>query len=102
MVEEFSPRRVSDLATNQNFQDLRKLPIEINRGKILNNVIVNAITLDTNVSAISHTLNRRPQGWVIIRKDANADVWEPTPSASPSKLINLQASSTVTLDILFF
>ena len=102
MVNQFSPRLTKDISSNQNFKDIETLVIQIIRGKLLQNVFVEGVQLGTSVSTVSHTLNRRPQGWFIVRKDANADVWEPRESASPTKVINLQASSPVNVDIIFF
>lgn len=102
MVDQFSPRLTSDLASNQNFQALKNMATQIIRGKLLQNVFIENIELGTGVTAVSHTLDKRPQGWFIVRKNANADVWEPSESVSPTKVINLQASSPVTVDIIFF
>ncbi len=102
MVNQFSPRLTKNVTSDQNFKDLETLSVQIIRGRLLQNVLVEGVQLDTTVSTVSHTLDRRPQGWFIIRKNANADVWEPSDSASPTKVINLQASSPVTVDIIFF
>ena len=102
MVDPFSPRLTNDQPTNQNFQDIRNLATQIIRGALLQNVFIENVTLGPQVSSVSHTLNRRPHGWFIVRKNAEADVWEPRDSASPSKVIDLQASAEVTVDIIFF
>jgi hypothetical protein len=52
---------------------------------------------------INHGLDRNIQGWVVVNKNANADVWESsTVNNFPSKQIILKASATVTVKLYFF
>jgi len=58
--------------------------------------------LGTSPVEVSHGLNRNIEGWIIIRKNAEADVWESSASATPEKTLPLQASAAVTVTIYFF
>ena len=64
----------------------------------------NIVTVDlvTAPKDISHGLNRNIQGWFIIRQNAQAAVWEPSVSTTPSKTVVLEASAAVTVTIYFF
>lgn len=81
----------------QSFQQFEKLPQ-------LDSVIVSDVTLASGIdNQVEHKLNRPIQGWQIIRKDANADVWESsTVNTAPSSVIILRASATVKISIIFF
>jgi hypothetical protein len=80
-----------------SFQQFEKLPQ-------LDSVIVSDVTLASGIdNQVEHKLNRPIQGWQIIRKDANADVWESsTVNTAPSSVIILRASATVKISIIFF
>jgi hypothetical protein len=60
------------------------------------------VVLGTSPVEVSHGLNRNIEGWIIIRKNAQADVWEPSVSVTPEKTLPLQASAAVTVTIYFF
>lgn len=80
-----------------SFQYFEKLPQ-------LDSVIVQDVILSSGIdNAVEHKLNRKLTGWQIIRKDANADVWESsTVNSTPSKTIILRSSATVKLSFIFF
>lgn len=81
----------------QSFNQFETLPQ-------LDSVIVKDVVLSGAVdNNISHGLNRPIQGWQIIRKSANADVWESTTvNTAPSSFVILRASTTVTVSFIFF
>lgn len=52
---------------------------------------------------VNHRLNRPITGWVIVRKDSNANIYESaTANALPSKHIILVTTANSTVDIWFF
>ena len=99
----FTRRYVSsDLAVDQNFEQLETIIQEIQSSEILTSNIVKNISIGTSATQVAHGLNREPIGWIIIKKSANADVWEPSVSSSPSRLISLVSNTSVTVSIMFF
>ena len=62
------------------------------------------ITLLSGIdNVIDHGLDREVQGWVVVDKNASADIWRPSAMNTWPKLqIILRASSTVTAKIYFF
>jgi hypothetical protein len=89
-------QRIQD-AIAASFQQFEKLPQ-------LDSVIIKDITLASGIdNQVEHKLSRPIQGWQIIRKDANANVWESTTvNTTPSATIILRTSATVKVTILFF
>lgn len=81
----------------QSFQQFEKLPQ-------LDSVVVSNITLASGIdNQVEHKLGRPILGWQIIRKDANADVWESsTVNTAPSSFVILKASANVTVSFIFF
>jgi hypothetical protein len=71
------------------------------RVALLNGNAVEAV-LGTSPVEVSHGLNRPILGWFIVRQNAQAAVWEPSASDTPSKTLRLEASAAVTVTITFF
>jgi hypothetical protein len=61
-----------------------------------------SVSLSTSPTAVAHGLGRPVQGWLVVRKNAAADVYEGDVSIAPNKTINLVASASVDVTILFF
>ena len=77
--------RVQD-SVRDTFSSLVRVPL-------LDGNIVEA-SLTTSATEVSHGLNRNIVGWFIIRQDAQASVWEPSQSETPSKTVRLQSSAS--------
>lgn len=90
-----------------------KLPWELAQTKwaaILNPIIsapvlagnqLGPIDLLANVpKAINHLLQRMPQGWLLVDKTANANVWRSAPLSINS--IVLESSANVTIDLYVY
>jgi hypothetical protein len=77
---------------------------QLDRLPQLDSHIIADITLNSAVdNAVAHELGRNIEGWQIIRKNANAVIWEsPTVNESPTKLVLLRASAACKVTILFF
>lgn len=65
--------------------------------------IIPGISLTTGTAnKVSHKLGRKYVSWSVVRKSANADVWEDNYSSpsNPNKFIVLQCSADVKVDLL--
>jgi hypothetical protein len=71
---------------------------EMSKVSILNNIIYNDVVINTTLS-FEHKLNRKPNGYLIIQKNANAQIWNSTIDANR---IELFSSAAVTVSILVF
>ena len=69
---------------------------------ILDGILLNDIVITTADTVIEHKLNRKFQGWMIVRKNANADVWESATQTLESKFITLKSDTTVTVSIYIY
>lgn len=81
----------------KSLQPILKNPI--NYGVLLKSVAL--VTGQAN--AVSHTLNRTLQGWLIVRQRAQAQIWDSQDSNSaPDTTLLLHASANVTVDLWVF
>jgi|ERR1700759_2067623 len=65
-------------------------------------ITVHSIALGTTTVAVAHQLGKKPVGWQIIDKNAQADVWRDSTQTTTNDTIPLKASATVTVDIQFW
>lgn len=60
-------------------------------------------SLTTSDTVINHGLDRKIQGWIVVNKNANANIWQSTTTNTfPNKQIILKSSAAVTATIYFF
>lgn len=68
-----------------------------------NGILMKSVQLSTGDNTINHKLGRNLQGWVIVRKRANADIYDTQDSNSmPSLTLTLNSSANVTVDLYLF
>lgn len=76
--------------------------IPIQNAQILDGQVLKNISLITGQpNIISHKLNRNIVGYIVIRKDSNADVWDAS-SSTPSLTILLYTDSNCKVDLYVF
>lgn len=63
---------------------------------------VDNIQLDSTPVEVSHGLQRKPLGWIIVDQNAFADIIRPSASPQPTLTMVLQATGPVTVSIIFF
>lgn len=73
------------------------IPKQIIDGLLLENITVVGGTPLT----INHGLGIGPRGWILAKKNAQADVWQ-TVSPTPNVTMILNASATVTISLWVF
>lgn len=69
--------------------------------EILDGRLIQDVVITTASVAVSHGLGRTLVGWVVVDKNANADVWR-VGTANADTLLTLDASATVTVDLWVF
>lgn len=85
--------RKVDQGRTSKAHDAQSSPI--NGGRLLQVVFTGA-----GQQQVQHLLAKAPSGWLVVGKDANADVW--SYAASDSRFLNLQASAAVNLTLMVF
>lgn len=68
---------------------------------LLNGVLLTGVELSSTATQVPHTLGREPQGWIIVNKTANANVWQSSTDLSKS-FLTLTASGAVKVDLWVF
>lgn len=70
----------------------------VNRIGLLDNRVITGISVSTT-AAVEHKLGRVPTGYIVINRNANAQIWNGT---IDDKFINLTSSGAVTISLLVF
>lgn len=66
-------------------------------GRLIEGIVVTAGT----VKVVDHGLERGYRGWVVVKQNANSNIWESTPNL-PTLQIRLNASVNVTISLWVF
>lgn len=83
--------------------------IDLSLSQVSNSPFFSGVFVVTDLVAggadntINHGLDRKVQGWTIVSKNAQADLWEsPTVNKLPNKQIILRTSNAVTVKLYLF
>lgn len=82
-------------AVNEAIRPLLQMPIA--SGRLIEDIAL----VSGTAKSIEHKLNRESAGWIVVKKNANVDIWEST-SSIPTKTLVLNASGTVTISLWVF
>jgi hypothetical protein len=66
---------------------------------LLNRITLTDVIITTTGLTVPHSLGRTPRGWIVVDKNADANIWR---TAWTSTTISLDSSATVTATILLF
>jgi len=71
---------------------------------IVDGVLIKDACLDpTTVTLVQHKLGRKPLGWIVVRKPADARIWDVQNSnQNPTTTLALVASHAITVDLWIF
>lgn len=91
-------------ATINNFTDINRLLTPLLNAEITKGVLVKDIVLTTGVdNVVNHELGESPQGFILVDKNANQDVWKSsTSNPFPARNLLLRSSGTVTISLWIF
>lgn len=77
--------------------------LDLIKSQFLSGVFVEKTLASGTDNIINHGLGVKVQGWTIVGKNANADIWESSSTNSfPDKQLLLRASATVTAKLYIF
>lgn len=100
MIPRFRKVRANDADLNRAQEAVDQVFAQILVKQILDGHLIEDVTINTT-NDVSHGLGVTPRGWVIVRKDANEDVWENV-SSVPTRLLSLESSGAVTVSLWVF
>ena len=89
----------------QKFQQNVENAIEpIIRKEIIDGILLKKVCLEPGVAnEVKHGLGRAPQGWIVVRKRADARIWDVQDfNNNPSKTLSIAVSHSVTVDLWIF
>lgn len=76
------------------------LPLE--QGQLVRTTLVKDQALTTSDTEVQHGLGYPVTGYMVVRRNGTATVYDGSGHATPGKIINLKASAAVTVTLLFF
>lgn len=105
MAIPFLKRVRSDDATIVQLQDNVDLTLRaIAEKPIVDGVVVGPIDLKSGmVNQVPHTLTRKPIGWIVLAKSANANIWDSqVANTTPKSVVYLNTSINCTVSLWLF
>ena len=100
-MKNFSQIHTSSNDLNRVQDNIAVFANPITRNLLLDGVLIEDIDLTTSETKVNHTLNRKPNGWIIVKKDAAQDVYE-SGSTVPDRFLSLTAGGNVTVSLWVF
>lgn len=76
---------------------IKELQVPLVYGRLIENVTLSNVTPTSN--KLEHLLDRSLQGWIIVRKNGFADIYE---EFSDKRFLTLQTTGSVTVSIWVF
>jgi hypothetical protein len=98
----FSKVQVADEALNRVQDRLKTVTDALVANLIMDGRLVTVTLTSGGFSAVSHGLARPPQGYLVVRRDANANIWDRPNSSDAFAFLYLQPSATVTVTLWVF
>lgn len=88
-----------DMSRMENY--VMEFATQFLKNEMIDGLQLRSISLTTGqLNPVEHKLNRPVLGWVVTRKNADANIWdEQSANNSPSRTLNLQCSADVTVDL---
>lgn len=88
---------------NQVQSNVEQAVAEVIKNPLLNGRLIEDVALTTTASKIEHKLGRTPRGYLIVKRSANAQVYDSLASeGSPDLFLPLTASANVTVSLWIF
>lgn len=102
-VKPFRKINTADMNLNRVQDAVAESLFVISKGLLVDSVLVADVALASGVAQeVAHGLGRPALGWIVVKRNANATVWEPSTSVASDKFVRLQSDANVTINILFF
>lgn len=100
-----TPFRRIEVKTNEvkHLQDaIAKIFNQILKKQIIDGAFIENISIVTGTPYnLSHGLEINPRGWIVVKKNAESDIWQ-TDSDTPTSTMILNSSANVTISLWVF
>lgn len=96
--------RVSDPELQKVQQNIENAIAPIIRKEIVDGLLLKDVCLEPGVAnEVKHSLGRAPLGWIVVRKRADARIWDVQDfNRNPTKTLSLACSHSVKVDLWIF
>ena len=90
--------------TDRLYQNVSQFANQFTTRPFLDGLLLKDLTLTAGSNnPVNHKLGRKLQGWVIVNKTAETDVWAPTSlQTRPDKTLVLSCTANVTISLYLF
>ena len=104
MLKRFKKFRSIEADINGIQENVEEVLQPVLESQVIDGVLLKGISLTTGVdNVVSHKLGRKPQGWILVRKRAESDVWDlQDVNKTPSRTLVLRCAADVTVDLWIF
>lgn len=97
-LKPFSPIKFTDnLELNRVQESISQYTNQLNGKFIVDGILINASLVNGSVNLVPHGLGRVPNGYVVIYKSANSDLWDDSNPDSLFLRLNVTANVNVKL-----
>lgn len=69
---------------------------------ILDGVLLENITLNTTLKNVQHGLKRNVRGWIVVKQNADVNIYDDAPSYNNNQFIKLKATAEVKVSLWVF
>lgn len=103
-VKTFKKIQAESKDLNKVQSNIEQFIVPFLNSEIINGVLLKDVVLDSSkTNLISHKLGRKPQGWIVIGKNANSVIWDSQSSnTKEDKILELLCSANVTINLWVF
>jgi hypothetical protein len=103
-IKRFKKLNTDNLMVTRLQENIDQQFVQITNREILSGLLLKNISLLTgSVNEIDHKLNRKPNGWFIVRKRGTADIWDTQDANNkPELTLLLNSDSNVNIDLWIF
>lgn len=100
-METFKQIHTGDGDLNRVQDNITQFSTPISKLLLLDGVLLEDVALTSSETQVPHKLNRAPNGWIIVKKNAAQDVYESGTDVQ-NRFLSLTASGTVTVSLWIF
>lgn len=99
-----SLRKIGGNRIENKTQEYTKTALEpFIKAPLLGGLLLKNVSLASGSTLVNHGLGRKPEGWIVVRKRANIDVWDDQDNnVNQTTTLKLEASGAVVVDLWIF
>ena len=98
----FAKVQVDDDALNRVQDRIKQVTDALVANQLLEGRLLTVTLTAGAFTPVSHGLGRRPTGYIVVRRNANAVLWDRADAADANAFLYLQPSATVTVTLWVF